>query len=196
MAKRAIDIVGATFGLLFLLPLLPFIALAIVIDSGFPIFVRLPRVSDGHIIRVHKFRTMIKNAAELKKELLQYNERSDGPFFKMKNDPRVTKVGRWLRKFRMDEFPQFWDVLHGTLTLVGPRPHEQGEVTQYPPQFQRLVYAKAGLSGLSQIMGASSLPFLKEVEFDIYYLDHASLWFDIKILAQTIKIFFSDPTGV
>ena len=196
MAKRAMDIAGAVFGLLFLCPLLPFIVIAIVIDSGFPIFVRLPRVSDGHIIRVHKFRTMVKNAQELKESLLQYNERSDGPFFKMKDDPRVTKIGRLLRRFRLDEFPQFWDVLRGDLALVGPRPHEQVEVEQYPPQFQRLTFAKAGLTGLSQIMGASSLPFLKEVELDIYYLDHPSFWFDLKILFKTVTIFFSDPTGV
>lgn len=194
--KRAIDVLGAIAGLLFLLPFLPFIALAIVVESGFPVFVRLPRVSDGRIIRVHKFRTMVKNAQELKEGLMQYNERSDGPFFKMKEDPRVTKTGRWLRKFRLDEFPQFWDVLRGDLALVGPRPHEQGEVEQYPPQYQRLTFVKAGLTGLSQVMGASSLPFMRELELDIYYADHPSLWFDLKIIAKTISIFFTDPTGV
>lgn len=190
------DIVGSFMGLLFLAPFLPFIAAAIVLESGFPIFVRLPRVSDGHIIRVHKFRTMVKNAQALKQGLMQYNERNDGPFFKMKEDPRVTRTGRLLRRFRLDEFPQFWDVLRGDLTLVGPRPHEKEEVDAYPPQYQRLAFVKAGLTGLSQVLGASSLPFLKELELDIYYADHPSLWFDLKIIGKTIAIFFTDPTGV
>lgn|SRR3989344_8504665 len=194
--KRIFDIAGAIFGLLFIAPFTPFIALAIVIESGFPVFVKLDRISGGRVIRVYKFRSMIRDAHKLKPQLAHLNERRDGPFFKIKNDPRLTKVGKWLRKFRLDEFPQFWNVLVGDLSLIGPRPHEPEEVAQYPESFTDLRLAKAGLTGLSQIRGASALPFMKELEHDLHYAQNQSLWMDFKILLATVKIFFTDPTGV
>lgn len=194
--KRCFDIIGSLCGLIFLLPFLPFIALAIVFESGFPIFVKLDRVSLGEIIKVYKFRSMVQGAEKLKKELLSRNERNDGPFFKIKNDPRLTKVGKFLRKFRLDEFPQFLNVLKGELSLVGPRPHEEGEIAQYPEEYKKLAQVKAGLTGLSQVNGASLLSYKKELELDSYYLDHQTFWFDLKILFRTVRIFFSDPTGV
>jgi lipopolysaccharide/colanic/teichoic acid biosynthesis glycosyltransferase len=196
MAKRVFDIVGSFLGLLFILPLTPFIAIAIILEDGLPVFVKLDRVSEGRIIKVYKFRTMIRGAHKQKKNLAHLNERKDGPFFKIKNDPRLTKVGKVLRKFRLDEFPQFMNVLKGELALVGPRPHEPEEMLHYPDKFKKLYFAKAGLTGLSQIMGASALPFKKELEYDLYYLEHASLWFDLKILFKTVLVFFFDPTGV
>ncbi|HXF44341.1 MAG TPA: sugar transferase [Candidatus Paceibacterota bacterium] len=196
MTKRLFDIIFSVIGLVFITPFFPFIALAIILESGLPVFVRLERVSKGKIIGVYKFRTMIRGAHEKKKDLAELNERRDGPFFKIKNDPRLTKVGKWLRKWRLDEFPQFWNVLKGDLALVGPRPHELIEIEQYPPEFRELFYAKAGLTGLSQVSGASGLPFRKELELDMLYVRKQSLWFDMKILAKTIWIFFSDPTGV
>src|SRR3989344_6905947 len=111
--KRILDIVGSVSGLLFILPFTPFIALAIVFESGLPVFVRLERVSNGKIIKVYKFRTMIRGAHDKKDGLAQLNERADGPFFKIKKDPRLTKVGKWLRKLRLDEFPKFLNVLQG-----------------------------------------------------------------------------------
>lgn len=196
MMKRIFDAFGALAGLIFILPFTPFIALAIIIESGLPIFVKLDRISEGKIIKVHKFRTMVKGAQEMKPSLAELNERRDGPFFKIKNDPRLTRVGKFLRRFRLDEFPQFWDVLMGDLSLVGPRPHEPEEMLHYPQEFKRLYFTKGGLTGLSQVMGASALPFRKELEYDIYYLEHQSFWMDIKILFKTVWIFFSDPTGV
>lgn len=196
MTKRILDIIASICGLIFILPLTPFIALAIYLESGGPIFVRLDRVSEGRIIKVYKFRSMIQNAQELKAGLMDLNERKDGPFFKIKNDPRLTKTGKFLRKFRLDEFPQFLNVLEGNLSLVGPRPHEPEEVDQYPSEFKKLIEAKGGLTGLSQVMGASLLPFKKELEYDLYYLGHQSFWLDLKILFKTIWIFFSNPTGV
>lgn len=196
MVKRLFDIVGALAGLVFILPFTPFIALAIVCEDGFPVFVRLERISKGRIIKVLKFRTMVRGAHARKAELTYLNERRDGPFFKIRNDPRLTKVGVWLRKLRVDEFPQFWNVLTGDLALVGPRPHEPEEVAHYPSEFQRLRFAKAGLTGLSQVMGASLLSFRKELEYDLYYLEHRSFWLDVKILFKTVLIFFTDPTGV
>lgn len=196
MIKRTLDIIASICGLIFIAPFTPFIALAIYLESGGPIFVKLARVSEGKIIYVYKFRSMVRGAHEKKPELRHLNERKDGPLFKMKNDPRLTKVGKFLRKFRLDEFPQFLNVLKGELSLVGPRPHEPEEMLQYPPEFKKLYYAKGGLTGLSQVMGASLLPFRKELEYDLYYLEHQSLRLDLKILFKTIWIFFSDPTGV
>ena len=96
----------------------------------------------------------------------------------------------------MDEFPQFINVLKGELTLVGPRPHEPEEIAQYPSGFKQLYLAKAGLTGLSQVSGASGLSYFKELELDLYYVLHQSLWLDLKILFKTVWIFLSDPTGV
>ena len=223
--KRIIDITGSVIGLIILLPFFPFIALAIKFDSSLglpmsqilspssdigspkirsyfsflnnsPVLIKLDRVSKGKIIKVYKFRSMIVGAAEKKKDLLKLNERKDGPFFKIKNDPRITKVGRFLRKFRIDEFPQLINVLKGELSLVGPRPHEPEELFAYPRQYRELLAAKTGLTGLSQVNGASGLPFFKELEYDKYYLENQSLWLDFKILFKTLVIFFTDPTGV
>lgn len=194
--KRLFDIIGAVCGLIFITLFTPFIVLAIVWENGLPIFVKLDRISKGKVIKVYKFRTMVRGAHEMKSQLKNLNERTDGPFFKIKNDPRLTKVGKLLRKFRLDEFPQFLNVLKGELSLVGPRPHESEEVVQYPAEFKNLVSVKAGLTGLSQVMGASLLPFRKELEYDQYYVEHQSFWLDLKILFKTIWIFLSDPTGV
>ncbi|MGC9611187.1 MAG: sugar transferase, partial [Minisyncoccia bacterium] len=105
--KRVLDIIASICGLVFILPFTPFIALAIYLESGRPVFVKLGRISEGKIIKVYKFRSMVQNAPEMKKQLEHLNERKDGPLFKMKNDPRLTKVGKFLRRFRLDEFPQF-----------------------------------------------------------------------------------------
>src|SRR3989338_3516150 len=168
--KRTFDIAGSIFGLLFILPFTPFIALAIILESGFPVFEKLERVSDGKIIKVYKFRSMVKNARIMKKQLQYLNERKDGPLFKIKNDPRLTKIGKWLRKLRIDEFPQLINVLKGELSLVGPRPHEPEEIYDYPAPYRHLLLAKAGITGLSQVNGASGLPFLRDLELDSAYL--------------------------
>lgn len=194
--KRFIDIIGGALGVIFILPFTPFIALAIFLEDHGPVFVGLERVSLGKIIKVYKFRSMVKDAHLRKKELAHLNERKDGPFFKIKNDPRLTLVGKFLRKVRVDEFPQFLNVLKGDLALVGPRPHELEEIEAYPPEFGRIKYAKAGLTGLSQVSGASGLPFRREIELDLYYLKNPSFSKDLKILFKTVWIFFSDPTGV
>ncbi|OGG39188.1 hypothetical protein A2127_02685 [Candidatus Jorgensenbacteria bacterium GWC1_48_12] len=195
ITKRFFDVIGAVAGLIFILPFTPFIALAIIFESGRPVFVKLDRVSKGKVIGVYKFRSMVLGAHKAKKNLAHLNER-DGPFFKIKDDPRLTGVGKFLRKFRLDEFPQFLNVLTGELSLVGPRPHEPEEIDQYPPKFKELYFAKSGLTGLSQVSGASALPYYKELELDLHYVKHRSLWLDLKILFRTVWIFFSDPTGV
>ncbi len=168
----------------------------ILLEDGFPIFIKMGRVSGEKVIQMYKFRSMVKNAPELKSSLLALNERKDGPFFKMTNDPRVTKVGKFIRKFRLDEFPQSINVLKGEMSIVGPRPYFPQEIAQYPPQFKSLSEAKGGVTGLSQVMGASKLSFQKTLELDAFYESHQSLWLDMKILWKTIIVFFSDPTGV
>ncbi len=194
--KRLLDFVGGFVGTAVTLLLTPFIGFAIVCGDGFPVFVKLDRISEGRIIKVYKFRTMVRNAHAMKHTLAHLNERKDGPLFKMKDDPRLTPVGKFLRKFRLDEFPQFLNVLKGELSLVGPRPHEPEEMFKYPSEYKKLYYAKGGLTGLSQVMGASLLPFKKELEYDLYYLEHKSFWLDIEILFKTFWIFIADPTGV
>ena len=183
-------------GIALLTPLAPFIALAIKVESRGPVLVSLARVSGGKLVYVYKFRSMVNGAHAKKAELAHLNERNDGPFFKIKNDPRLTGIGKILRKFRLDEFPQLWNVLKGELSLVGPRPHEPGEVIHYPGEYQHLLLAKAGVTGLSQVNGASSLPFLTELELDSHYVKNATVATDIKIIGKTLAIIFTDPTAV
>jgi len=194
--KRALDLIGATLGIGLILPLVPLIAIAIKIGTRGPILVKLERVSRNRIISLYKFRTMVADAHRLKPALAHLNERRDGPFFKIKNDPRLTRIGRLLRKFRIDEFPQLINVLKGELALVGPRPHEPEEILHYPEEYRHIIFAKAGVTGLSQVSGASSLPFLRELALDSYYVKNQSLKFDLKIIGKTAKILFSDPTAV
>lgn len=194
--KRAVDIILSIIGMFFLIIMYPFVALAIKLDSKGPVLIKLDRISSGKTIKVYKFRSMIENAHDKKKELSPLNERKDGPFFKIKNDPRLTKIGKILRKFRIDEIPQFINVLKGELSLVGPRPHESEEIIHYPVQYKHIADEKAGITGLSQVNGASSLPFLKELEYEEYYSNNKSLKLDLKIILKTIKILFTDPTGI
>ncbi len=195
-SKRIFDIVTALGVFVVSLPLWPCIVAAIVAEDGWPAIVKLPRVSERRVIRVYKFRSMVRGAAEMKRALSSQNERNDGPFFKIKNDPRLTGVGRVLRKFRVDELPQLVNVLRGELSMVGPRPHEPEEVEHYPPEYRWLSGVRAGLTGLSQVEGASSLPYLKELELDAYYASHQSLRTDIGIVGKTVLIFLTDHTGV
>lgn len=196
LLKRTIDVIGAVIGIALIAPFAPFIALAIKIDSRGPVLVRLARISGGKVVRVWKFRSMINGAHAKKWEFGYLNERSDGPFFKIKNDPRLTRVGKMLRKFRLDEFPQLINVLLGELSLVGPRPHEPEEVILYPEPYKSLILAKAGVTGLSQVNGASGLPFLKELELDYAYTKTPSVLLDAKILLKTARILFTDPNAV
>jgi len=194
--KRLFDIAVATGALILLSPLFPIIAVAVYLGDRGPVIVKLPRVSEDRVVKVYKFRSMVPGAERMKEGLLSLNERNDGPFFKIKDDPRLTGVGRVLRKFRVDELPQFWNVLKGELSMVGPRPHEPQEVAQYPPEYKWLMSARAGLTGLSQINGASSLPYLKELELDASYAKNRSLLLDLKIIGKTVLIFLTDHTGV
>lgn len=187
---------GSLAGLMISAPLWPFIALAIKLESRGPVLVKLDRVSKGRAVKVYKFRSMIDKAHNYKPILSHLNERRDGPFFKIKNDPRLTTIGKVLRRFRIDEIPQLINVLKGELSLVGPRPHEPEEVVHYPGEYKHLILAKSGVTGLSQINGASSLPFLRELKLDSHYVKNRTLKLDAKIIARTISILFTDHNAV
>jgi len=196
IAKRVIDIVGSAFGLVILSPLFLVIAFAIKWESEGPVFVGLERISRNKKFKLFKFRSMIKDAEKYKKYLLPFNERSEGPLFKMKNDPRVTKVGRFLRRHRLDEFPQLWNVLKGDISLVGPRPHQPDEIARYQKHHKRVLDIKAGMTGMAQISGSSDLPFEEEVALDTLYIERWSLWQDFKILFLTFLKLFRDRSAV
>ena len=134
-----------------------------------------------------KFRTMVVGADKLKKTLMEQNRR-EGPLFKIQNDPRITRFGRFLRKTTLDELPQLWNVLRGDLSLVGPRAHLPEEIAQYEKHHRKVLAIKAGVTGLAQVSGRSKLDFEKEVKLDVYYLENWSLWLDLKILLKTFTV--------
>lgn len=184
--KRLFDLGGALFFLVLFSPVMLMTALVIKLDSVGPVFVRLPRIGyRGRHFTILKFRSMVANAEVLKQELLRYNERADGPLFKMSNDPRITRVGRFIRRTSIDELPQFFNVLLGTMSLVGPRPHEPAEVAQYKKHHRRLLMIKPGVTGMAQIAGRSDLTFEDEVKLDTFYIEHWSLRLDAQILLKT-----------
>ncbi len=184
--KRVFDIIASVFGLFVLSPLFVIVAIAIKLESNGPVFYSNKRVGGkGKEFDLLKFRSMIENADKLKEKLLKQNERSEGPLFKMKNDPRVTKVGKFIRRWSIDELPQLWNVLAGDMSLVGPRPHEPHEVAQYQKHHKRLLDIKPGVTGMAQVSGRSDLTFEEEVRLDTYYIENWSLLLDLKILLQT-----------
>lgn len=194
--KRLIDIIGALFGVIIFSPVFIVSAILIKLNSRGPIIVKLKRVSLGREFELYKFRSMVDNAHAMKNQLLKQNEREEaGPLFKMKNDPRITRVGKYLRKSRMDELPQFFNVLKGEMSLVGPRPHEPEEVAKYQKHHKKLLTIKSGITGMAQISGSSDLPFEDEVKLDTYYIENWSLPMDIKILLKTVAILFVDRSA-
>ena len=196
VVKRVLDFTGAGIGLIIVAPLFAVIATCIKIDSSGPVFVRLDRITLGRKFSMFKFRSMVDNAHVLKAQLREYNERKDGgPLFKMHNDPRITRLGRFLRKTRIDELPQLMNVLRGEMSLVGPRPHEPGEIAQYERHHKKLLVMRAGITGMAQISGSSELPFEEEVKLDTYYIENWSLVLDIKILFRTMVLVFYDRSA-
>ncbi len=188
--KTATDRLLALILVLALSPLLLLIALGVLIDGGWPIFYVSKRVGQRgqSLIPVLKFRTMVKNADQLKSELLAQNERRDGPLFKMKNDPRVTRFGRFLRRWSFDELPQFLNVLGGHLSLVGPRPHLPDEVRLYSDRERRVFAVKPGVTGLAQVSGRSDLTFADEVRLDLQYIEEWKAGLDLWIMWRTLVV--------
>jgi exopolysaccharide biosynthesis polyprenyl glycosylphosphotransferase len=186
MLKRAVDLSAAVFGLLLLAPVFAVVALAIKLESRGPVFFRQPRYGKGgREFRIVKFRTMVDGAEAQRHTLAELNEVS-GPLFKVKQDPRITRVGGFLRRTSLDELPQLWNVLRGEMSLVGPRPFVVHEAEQITGWAGRRVDLTPGITGLWQVMGRNDVPFDEMVKLDYVYVTNWSLWWDFKILLQTI----------
>ncbi|HRH93118.1 MAG TPA: sugar transferase [Candidatus Peribacteria bacterium] len=187
--KRLFDIVGGVTLLVILSPLMLLVAIAVLVTSGWPVFYLSKRVGQhGNCsVPVLKFRTMIRDADARKKEFAELSHR-DGPLFKVQNDPRVTPIGRLLRRWSVDEFPQLFNVIAGQLSLVGPRPHLPDEVQQYREDQRRVFAVRPGVTGLAQVSGRSNLKFDDEVRFDMQYIEEWSLALDVWILWRTVFV--------
>jgi lipopolysaccharide/colanic/teichoic acid biosynthesis glycosyltransferase len=185
--KRATDIIISLAALLLLAPVFVAVAVCILVDDGFPVILLQRRVGlYGREFKLFKFRSMCRSAEEMKKELLDRNESEDGVIFKMRNDPRVTRVGRFIRRFSIDETPQFLNVVLGDLSLVGPRPPLPEEVAQYTLSDRKRLHVKPGLTCLWQIQGRSSIAFDRLVSLDMQYIRSRSILKDIVIIIKTI----------
>ena len=184
--KRLMDIVGAAIGLVLFSPFLIGAAIALLVSDGSPVLFRQERVGlHGRPFTMLKFRTMVRDAEEQLDELMHLNERS-GAAFKMEDDPRITGVGRFLRRTSIDELPQFWNVLTGSMSLVGPRPPLPREVAEYDIWHRRRLSMKPGITGLWQIEARHEPDFDRWVERDLIYIDGWSIWLDVKILLRTV----------
>lgn len=188
--KRIFDIIFSAIFIIIMLPIIAVTAIAIKIDSEGPIFFKYKRVGErGRVIDFIKFRTMIKDAHKYRfdKEFLQQqkNLREGTPMMKFENDPRITRVGKFLRKWSIDELPQLFLALAGKMSLVGPRPHEMEEVEKYTRTQKNVLAVKPGITGMAQVSGRSDLDFNDEVRLDTYYIENWSLLLDIKILLKT-----------
>ncbi|WP_044913632.1 sugar transferase [Butyrivibrio sp. WCE2006] len=187
--KRAVDIVISVVGIILTSPIMIITAIAIKLDSPGPVLFKQVRVGQsGRNFSIYKFRSMCENAENMKKELLDKNE-MDGGMFVLKDDPRVTKVGRFIRKTSIDELPQFFNVLKGEMSIVGTRPPTVDEVSQYRRSQWRRISIKPGITGMWQVNGRNDITsFDKVVEFDLNYIDNWSLLLDFKIILKTIKV--------
>ena len=184
--KMVIDSIGAFIGLILSIPITLAAAVAIKLEDRGPVFFKQVRAGrNGKPFTMLKFRTMVRNAEELKEQLADRNE-MNGPTFKMKNDPRITRVGAFLRKTSIDELPQFFNVLKGDMSLVGPRPPLPKEVSQYDRWQRRKLTVKPGLTCLWQVNGRNNIDFEDWMKLDLEYIDNWSLWLDTKILMKTV----------
>jgi exopolysaccharide biosynthesis polyprenyl glycosylphosphotransferase len=187
VVKRTVDILSSFIILVLCLPLFGVIAAAIRLEGAGPIFFGQIRSGlNGRRFKLYKFRSMVPDAEKRLAELRTHNEMT-GPVFKMTNDPRLTKVGRILRKTSLDEFPQFWNVLKGDMSLVGPRPPIPKEVEQYEPWQRRRLSMKPGITCIWQVSGRNKIGFEDWMKMDLLYIDRWSLWLDLKIMALTFR---------
>jgi exopolysaccharide biosynthesis polyprenyl glycosylphosphotransferase len=183
--KRTFDVGFSAFASLISLPLLAVLAVWIKLDSSGPVLYSSRRVGKkGRVFHCYKLRTMVVNADELKESLRPRNERQ-GPIFKIQDDPRITRFGKFLRKYSLDELPQFWNVLKGEMSLVGPRPHPLDDYKQYEVQHLRRLDVKPGLTGLWQVTARRDASFESNLDLDLKYIQNWDLWMDIQILLKT-----------
>ncbi|KZL89748.1 sugar transferase [Clostridium magnum] len=194
--KRTIDICGSFLGIVLLSPIMIGTIIAIKLDSHGPVFFSQPRVGkDGEIFNMYKFRSMVTDAEKLLNNIKDKNEMS-GPMFKMANDPRVTKIGRFIRKTSIDELPQLFNVLKGEMSLVGPRPNLPKEVEQFNDFHRLKLLAKPGITCYWQVMGRSSIGFEEWMKLDVRYIEERSIWVDLKLIFRTVGVLFGDKNAV
>ena len=193
VSKRIIDIIGSLAGLIFLSPLFLIVAILIKLEDpkGKVFFSQERNGKYPGTFKMYKFRSMVHNAEELLEKLKDQNEQT-GPVFKIKEDPRITRVGKFIRKTSIDELPQLFNVLRGDMSLVGPRPPIPREVEQYTTYQMQRLGVKPGLTCLWQVGGRNSVDFDGWVELDIEYIKNRSLWLDIKLIIKTVFVLFGD----
>ncbi len=190
--KRCIDLILSLIGMIVLIPVFIITAIAIKLDSKGKVIFAQERVGyKGKIFKMYKFRSMVSNAEELKSKLLDKNEMS-GPMFKMKEDPRVTKVGKFIRKTSIDELPQIINVIKGEMSLVGPRPSLPNEVEQFEPWMMERLSVKPGLTCYWQVSGRSDINFDDWMKLDVKYVRERNLLIDIKLILRTVLVFLGD----
>lgn len=196
VVKRLMDITGALFGLVVLSPLLIVVSILIKLEDpkGPILFVQERCGQNGVIFKMFKFRSMVANAEELLTELKDQNEMT-GPVFKIKSDPRITKIGRLIRKTSIDELPQLLNILKGDMSLVGPRPPIPTEVEQYTPYQRQRLLVKPGLTCIWQVSGRNSIDFEHWIELDLEYIRKKSLLLDIKLIVKTIPVLLGDKNA-
>lgn len=193
--KRVIDIVGSLVGLILATPILLIVGVFIKLESKGPIVFTQNRVGlNGKEFKMYKFRSMVVNAEELKKKLETQNEMS-GPMFKIKDDPRITRVGKFIRKTSIDELAQLINVLKGDMSLVGPRPSLPKEVKQFEDWMLERLDVKPGLTCYWQVMGRNKIGFDEWMKLDIKYVRERSLWLDIKLIFRTFFVLFGDENA-
>ena len=186
--KRALDVLCSIGAIAVGLPLLAGIALMIAASSKGPILYRARRIGEkGKSFCCYKFRTMMAGADARKAQLRAQNERH-GPLFKIANDPRITRVGRWLRRYSLDELPQFWNVLRGEMSLVGPRPHPVDDFERYDLEHLRRLEVKPGMTGLWQVTARNDPSFQRNMALDLEYIERWTLWMDLQILFRTLAV--------
>jgi exopolysaccharide biosynthesis polyprenyl glycosylphosphotransferase len=189
--KRGLDLVGSLVGLVVLTPFMVLIALLLKLDSPGPIFFVQERAGQyGKPFRMYKFRSMVQNAEELLEQLLDL-DRLKQPAFKLRDDPRVTRVGRWLRRTSLDELPQLFNVLKGEMSMVGPRPEEVRIVQKYNPWESQRLLVKPGMTGSMQVSGRADLSLEERVKLELTYIENYSILEDIKILIKTLPAVLS-----
>jgi lipopolysaccharide/colanic/teichoic acid biosynthesis glycosyltransferase len=192
LSKRGVDVLFSALLLLALSPLFLFIALLVKLEDGGPVFFAQTRVGEfGREFRMFKVRSMCLNAEERLAQLLGQNHHKEGVTFKIKEDPRITRAGKWLRKFSLDELPQLYNVLIGDMSLVGPRPPVPREVAKYSLAHRRRLAVKPGITCIWQISGRSEIDFSGQVQLDVNYIESQTLWTDAKILVLTVPAVLS-----
>lgn len=196
ISKRIIDLIGSILGLIILSPLFLIIACLIKIEDpkGKVLFSQKRVGQYGKEFNMHKFRSMVSNAEELKEKLMAQNEMS-GPMFKIKHDPRITKIGRFIRKTSIDELPQLINVLKGEMSLVGPRPSLPREVAQFEPWMMERLEVKPGLTCYWQVMGRNDIEFQEWMRLDVKYVHERSTLLDLKLIFKTFFVLFGDKSA-